>query len=206
MRSRILLIAIMVVIVSAIAVPASALFDWWQPIPGNTVATGTWGPLVGIAPGGSKAVRSIGPGPADVFPIASLQDTGEVVLDFGEVRPGNANASPDVLRISAYARDVRVALWFEGAIADTIDSVRLFPGEGDVIREGVDRRVYIKLDVPHDAQPGDIEGMLVISVDDGAETYRLPARLTVRGSGAERTTDARERTSVESSGTAGPGY
>lgn len=175
------LLAIMLTL--CVGAPALAYFGWSMAAPGNAVTTGAWGPLIGLECGTSKAVRNSGPGPADVSSIASVDEAGRMSLDFGEVRPGNSNASPDVLRIDAYRQDVRVELAVEGDVAALIGDMRLFPGTGDLVQESVTRRVYVKLDVPLDRAPGDVIGVLVISVDGGTEVYRLPVLISVRSSG-----------------------
>lgn len=183
MRHKATISLLVLALALSVGVPALAYFSWWDVTPGNIVSTGVWGPLTGLEVGTSKAIRNSGPGPADVFPIASLGADDSISLDFGEVRPGNANASPDVFRVAAYSQDVHVEFSIEGDAAALVGSIKLFPGTGDVVSESVTRRVYIKLDVPLDYPPGDVVGTLVVSIDGGVEVYRLPVLITVRPSG-----------------------
>ena len=110
---------------------ATAAVAWWTStatIVGNLVSTGSWVDCASLDPGKSTAVHWYARKKRvfyHVLPIATAEGAGGISLDFGDVVPHNANASPDVFRVTgACQRTLTVAFSVEGAAAGLISTVR----------------------------------------------------------------------------------
>ena len=152
----------------------------------NEVTAGTWeepAPAdLALSPGCSKAVRpsNVPPGPA-CFPIATEDASGTLTLDFGEVNPGNSNNSPDVFRIKNLGtQDVQIDIvpggGFEGFVGQITLATQPLPS---TLSPGQEESVGIKLDVSHDAAPGDYTGSIRVWATDGSFSVDIPVLVTV---------------------------
>ncbi len=155
-----------------------------------TFSTGAWDTpnesSLCATPGHAKAVRTskVPCGPAS-FQIASVDQSGVMKLDFGEVSPGNTNNSPDVFRIKNTGTSP-VEIKVEGAAGfeDFVVRVRLDNHDSHIVlKPGQEVSVEIKLGIAHGTPPDDYQGVIRISLVGGSSLLDIPALVTVTGKG-----------------------
>lgn len=126
-------------------------------------------------------------GPASGEPIAQLDSSGGMYLDFGEAPKGHGDARPDVFRLASLADDTRdVSFRVTGAMSEFISIVRLGDGAGEALPARETVRVYVKIRVPDDAQPGMYRGALALSVEGWAAAVSMPLSIEVVEDGPKK--------------------
>lgn len=179
-------VAVTSVVLAVALAAATAAIAWWTStatISGNLISTGSWTECASLDPGTSTAVhwytrkrRAF----YHVLPIAGIDSSGSISLDFGDVVPRNSNASPDVFRVTGGCqRTFTVTFSLEGAAAGLISTVRFADDDTLTVSPGQTRSVYIKLNIPKTAL-GEYRGTLVMAVDGTSERHELPMLITVR--------------------------
>lgn len=181
-RKIILHFIFLLILVSLVSGATYAYFTDTETSTGNIFAAACFEDAFVLSPGTSKATRTstTPPPPHIVFPIASVDESGNLTLDFGEVPQGNSNKSPDVFRIKNIWND---ALTVQVELSDELKPLfEYIEVDKDVssiaIASGKEVQVATKLDTK-DAAPGDYRGYVIVSALNGFFMRRIPALITV---------------------------
>lgn len=185
-RARVMPRTVALVVAAAILVllsGASALAWFSASTAGSArISTGTWGSYLNFNPGSSQAVHWSASGCARLTPVATLDDQGDLTLDFGDLtKPGGVWL--DVFRVTSKANaPVQVTFVPNGAIAPLIGGVGfVFGGNGGSLDPEQTKSVFVRLCVTKHTMPGVYQGALLVSVIGGTERHSIPTTVRILG-------------------------
>ena len=155
-----------------------ALFTDTEVITGNTFTVGTWETDPGwtFSPGKSKATWPEPGKPPLIYQVKN----GGVVLDFGYIRAGNSNNSPDVFRI-ANTKSSPMTITFTFPLNPELAPYfsRIELSGGNTLAPGQEKSVEMKLDTAPTTPSCIYEGDLTISCGDGYTEMTIPVTFEV---------------------------
>ncbi len=113
--------------------------------------------------------------------IASLDDNGNLELDFSEVELQTTGELTDVFRISNRSDEaVMVSVSVSEGFADFVDAVKVGDAGRCVTLEAAERRsVAIRLKIPEATAPADYRGLITVAAGGCAESIHIPVVLTI---------------------------
>jgi hypothetical protein len=135
-----------------------------------------------FVPGKSKALHwgCDCSGSAAGAPIARVDGSGTMTLDFGEAPAGHGDTRPDVFRIVSLVDDSRIVDFrVDGPMCDFVTEVSLEKSACGVLPGRATRRVRFDVRIPHDASAGAYAGTLVVRVQGWAQEARIPMTIAV---------------------------
>lgn len=143
---------------------------------GNSFTTATWevDPGWTFSPGNSKATW---PYPGQPPYIAQYENE-KLVLDFGDIRAGNNNNSPDVFWIAnTSSSPITVTFSLNAEMASYFSRIGF--KDDNVLEPGEEKSVEMKLDTTSSTPVGMYEGVLTVSCGVGYTEMTIPVRFEV---------------------------
>ncbi len=176
-RTIAVLIALLLLLVAVVGGATYAYFTDTEVSTSNTFTAGTWQTdILALLPGTSKATYVTLPGPFP--PIASFDENGQLKLDFGGIRAGNSNHSPDVFRIKNLSNQpVTVEFKLSDNLIPLFSLVQLEGGNSLAL--GQEKRVEMKLNTSPSTEAGLYSGSLAVSVGQGDYQKVIPVQVVV---------------------------
>ncbi len=158
---------------------------YFTDVHGGTVTGrfGTWasGCPYRLTPGRSKAEfwSSSGSGTSHQ-PIAQYDASGDIRLDFGDMRQGSSGSWCDVLRLTSLTKTPQTVTFnVSGALAPYVTSVRFAGCGSGVLKAGATASVAVTMSLAKSLKPGIYGGTLTIHVAGWSPDTKLPITLTV---------------------------
>lgn len=186
-RGAVLAVVVLLGLLAAVGASTRAHFSAQASTDPAHFSALSFGDLFIVSPGTAKATRTSGPRPGESasFNVATVNEAGELELDFGEVSQGSGKNFPSTFSITNTSdRNLLVSLQPQGDIAPVIDRVRIAnSGSPYELKPGETARVDVRVSVSATASPGEYIGSFRVESLDGFLSRDIPAAVTVRGRG-----------------------
>jgi len=153
-------------------------FSDTETITSNAISVASFEGLLELSCGCSKKTCWDESGPFG--PIASMDTTGNLMLDFGVITPENANNSPDVFRIKNISDDpIEISFTLSSNLEPLFSSVTLVDvADGKTLLAGQVARVNMKF-APHPKPIGEYQGTLKISACNDFLFRNVPVKVII---------------------------